>query len=282
MRSPLKAAVPIAVAVGLIAASPAAAENPAPKAKAAGTDAVTLDYPSLVQTRVNRTERAIERATNRIENGNVAGAATTFKVVRRQLGAAWRGTKYVIRTTPPPPPAEDAMFRPRAKASGDPVGPTLAAPADTAFLVLSTQHDVAAAVAQLIDGSHGTGLAALSTTLNYTNDLRDKSIQDILTLAPPVACDPEDEDCEAPDDPAAEDARVRAQASGDPVVTTFDTVMPNVVPQIDDETQGIEGLKSDATDLTVGGRRLLNAAETQIAGTKAAINTNWPPIPVED
>jgi hypothetical protein len=270
MRSPLKAAIPIAVAVGLVAASPAAAEKPAAKAKAAGGDVVELTYPSLVKTRVDRTERAIERATNRIENGNVTGAASTFKVIRRQLGAAWRGTKYVIRTTPPPPPAEDAMFRPRAKASGGaPTGPTLAAPADTAFLVLSTMHDTSAAVVQLIDGAHGTGLNALSTTLNYANNLRDKAIQDIVALAPPA--------------PPAEDARVHAKASGDaPVGSTFDTVMPNVIPQIDDETQAIEGLKSDATDLTAGGRRLLDAAEAQIAKTKTVVNTTWPPVPAED
>jgi hypothetical protein len=283
MRSPLKIAIPIAVAVGLIAASPAAAEKPSAKAKAAGTDAVELTYPSIVQVRVNRTEKALERATKKIENGKPdAEVASTMKVVRRQLGAAWRGARYVIRTTPPPPPEEDAdLARVRAHKSGDaPVGPTLASPADTGVLVLGLQHEVATETVQLIDGAHGTGLAALSTTLYYALDSRDRAIQDILTLAPPVPCDPEDEDCEVP---GADDARVRARSAGDaPVVTTFADVMPNIPPQLDDETQAIQGTLSDATDLTAGGTRLLNLALPQIAATKTVVNTNWPPIPAED
>jgi hypothetical protein len=279
MRSPFKAAIPVAVAVGLVAASPAAADaKPSPKAKAAGDPVVELTYPSIVQVRVSRTENALERATRKIENGKPeAEIARTLKVVRRQLAAAWRGARYVIRTTPPPV-AEEA--RVRARASGDPpTGPTYAAPPETAFRVLTLQHDVATSVVQLIDGSHGTGLNALSTTLYLALDRRDQAIQDILTLAPPVPCDPEDEDCAAP---PANEARVRARASGDPVAATFDIVMPNVAPQIDDETQAIQGTLIDATDLTAGGRRLLSLALPQIAATKTVVNTNWPPIPQED
>jgi hypothetical protein len=284
MRSPLKAAIPLAVAVGLVAASPAAAEKPTPKAKAAGDPVVELTYPSIVRARVARTERALERATKKIENGKSVEAATTFKVVRRQLAAAWRGAKYVIRTTPPPP-AEEA--RVRARAAGDPpTGPVYAAPADTAFRVLTLQHDVAAEIAQLIDGSHGTGLDALSTTLYLSLDRRDAALRDILTLAPPAPC-PDPEDCEVeepeePEEPGADAAGVRAHAAGDPVASTFETVMPNVAPQIDDEIQTYQGLLSDATDLTAGGRRLLQAANNQAAATKTVVNTNWPPIPQED
>ena len=106
MRS-LRAIVPLAVAASLVAVSPAAADAKAPakaKAKAAGSDVVQVIYPSLVQVRIGRTERALERATRKVENNKVAEAATTLKVVRRQLAAAWRGTKYVIRTAPPPVP----------------------------------------------------------------------------------------------------------------------------------------------------------------------------------
>ena len=72
--------------------------------------------------------------------------------------------------------------RPRPRAAATPVGPTYATPAETAFAVLSLQHDVTAAVVQLIDGSHGTGLKALSTTLYLTLDRRDRAIQDIKAL----------------------------------------------------------------------------------------------------
>jgi hypothetical protein len=270
MRS-LRQVVPLALAAGVVALAPAAADAKAtPRAHASGGDVVTPTYPSIVQVRVNRTERALDRATRKIENGKIDKAATTFKVVRRQLAAAWRGAKYVIRTTPPPPATEDRV-RPHARKSGGaPVGPTLASPADTAMLVLTTMHDVAVNVTQLIDGSHGTGLNALSRTLNFTDDRRDGALNYILSVAPPA--------------PATEDVwRPKARKSGGaPVATTFDTVMPNLIPQFDDELQGIEGLKVDATDLTAGGRRVLTAAGAQVERSKAFVNTHWPPVPPED
>jgi hypothetical protein len=273
MRSPMRAAVPVAVAIGLVAAAPAADAKAPPKAQASGGDVVELTYPSIVRTHVTRAERAMERATRKIENDKPDKAARPLKVVRRQVAAAWRGAKYKIRTTPPPP-AEDAQARPRARPSGDgPTGPTYASPADTGFRVLTLQHDVAADVTQLIDDTPDTSLEALSTTLQFTLDLRDQAIQDILTLAPPAPSEDED----------ADDARVHARASGGgPVVSTFDTVMPNVTPQLDDEIDTIEGTKSDSSDLTAAGRGLLDAAATQIGKTKTVVNSHWPPIPDED
>ena len=270
MRSK-RAALALALAASAIAAAPgtAGAADPPAKAHAAGGDAVQLIYPSLVRIRYNRAERALDRAGRKIDAGQLDKAATALKVVRRQTAAAWRGTKYVIRTTPPPP-AEEDLFRPRARKSGGaPAGPTYAAPPDTAFKVLGLMHDVSSEMVQQIDGAHGAGLAPLSTTLNWVNNRRDQAIQYIFSVAPPA--------------PATEDVfRPRARKAGDPVVTTFDTVMPNVTPDLDDEIQAIDGLKSDATDLTVGGRRLLNAAENQIEATRTFVNTKWPPVPVED
>jgi len=270
MRSIPPTAVPPALAAGLIAAAPAAADaKPAPHARASGAPTIVLTYPSVVQVRINRAERALERATKRIENGDVAKAALSLKVVRRQTAAAWRGAKYVIRTTPPPVPPEDLRVR---ASQDDPVGPTYASPAETGFAVLSLQHDVATSVVQLIDGSHGTGLKALSTTLYLTLDRRDRAIQDIKALAPPL---PPEEDLAA--------KRLRARASQDEEAPVgFETVMPNTIGQFDDETQAIEATKSDATDLTAGGRRLLNAAGIQIAATKNTVNTIWPPVVPED
>jgi hypothetical protein len=272
MRSIPRVAVPLALAAGVVAAAPAAADvKPAPHARVSGSPTVELVYPSVVQVRIGRVERALERATKRIENGDVAKAALSLKVVRRQTAAAWRGAKYVIRTTPPPVPPEDLRVRARSS-QDDAVGPTYASPAETGFAVLSLQHDVTAAVVQLIDGSHGTGLKALSTTLYLTLDRRDRAIQDIKALAPPL---PPEEDKAA--------ASVRARASQDEEAPVgFETVMPNTIGQFDDETQAIEATTSDATDLTAGGRRLLNAAELQIAATKNTVNTIWPPVVPED
>jgi hypothetical protein len=271
MRSIPRAAVPLALAAGLVAVAPAAAgAKAAPEAHASGSPTVEIIYPSIVQVRVNRAERALERATKRIENGDVAKAALSLKVVRRQTAAAWRGAKYVIRTAPPPVPPED--LRPRARASDDPTGPTYASPAESAFAVLTLQHDVATSVVQLIDGSHGTGLQALSRTLYLILDRRDRAIQDIRTLAPPPP---------PPEDLARKSARARASQDEDAPVG-FETVMPNTIAQFDDETQAIEATKSDATDLTAGGRRLLSAAGVQIAATKTVVNSVWPPVVPED
>ena len=273
MRSPIRAAVPVAVAIGLVAAAPAADAKAPPQAQASGGDVVELTYPSIVRIPVGRTERALKRATRKIENDKPEAAARPLKVVRRQMAAAWRGAKYKIRTTPPPP-ADDARVPPRARPSGDgPTGPTYASPADTGFRVLTLQHDVAAELTQLIDGAPDASFDALSTTLSFTLDNRDQAIQDILSLAPPAPSDDED----------ADEASVPARASGDgPVVTTFDTVMPNVPPQLDDELEAIDGTKSDSTDLSVAGRSALDAAEAQIGKTKTVVNSHWPPIPPED
>jgi hypothetical protein len=136
-------------------------------------------------------------------------------------------------------------------------------------MVLSLQHDVAAGVIQLIDGAHGTGLNALSTTLNFTLDARDKAIKDILALVPPAP-------------PAQARSGPSAHASGGAVVgNTFDTLMPNTIVDFDDEMQAIDGLTTDATDLTTGGRRLLSAAMVQILRTERVVNAHWPPIPAE-
>ncbi len=266
MRS-LRAIVPLAVATSLVAVSPAAADAQAPaKAHASGSDVVALTYPSLVQVRIGRTERALERATRKIENNKPVEAATTLKVVRRQLSAAWRGAKYVVRTAPPPaPPAEDARVRAQKSQAR-----TYATPPETAYRVLTLQHDVASAMVALIDGSHGTGLDALSTTLNQVNDRRDQALQYILSVTPPA--------------PPAEDARVRARKSQEEedAAPTFATVMPPYAADLDDELQAITGTLTDATDLTAGGRRLLNAANAQVTKTKSFVSTNWPILPADD
>jgi hypothetical protein len=267
MRRTLKSLAPLAVAAAAVAPSTAGARA-TPAAHAAGGDVVVLTYPSLVKTRIARARRALKLSIRQMENGKPSAA--TLKIVRRQMAAAWRGAKYIIRTTPPPPPAEDRSAPSARSSGGGPTGPVKAAPADTAFLVITLEHAVAAGMIQSADGSHGTGLNALSTTLNFALNQRDQAIQDIIALAPPAP-------------PADDRAAPAARASGgEAVVSTFETVMPDAAGQLDDELQAIDGLKSDATDLTAGGRRLLSAATTHIAKTRGVINRTWPPIPVED
>jgi hypothetical protein len=270
MRSPIRTAVPLALAAGIVAVAPAAAQKPAPSAHAAGGGApLVIAYPSIVQTRVGRARRALRRAVNETESDSPSAAVqvASLKVVRRQMAAAWRGAKYVIRTTPPPVATDAGVHAHKSQSVLDVTG-TPASAADTGLLVLMLQHHVAATMLQLIDGAHGTGLNAISSTLNFTLNRRDAAIQDIFQLSPPA--------------PPAADARVHAHASGGlPVATTFDTQMPLYVGFLTDETQAVDGLKSEATDLTNGGRRLLNDAQTQILRTRGFVNATWPPIPVD-
>jgi hypothetical protein len=274
MRCTLSSLAPLAVVAGLAAAVPAGAQpTPPPPAHAAGGDVVTLTYPSLVTSRVRSTRRALKRATALIEDGQRAKGATALKIVRTRMAAAWRGARYVVRTTPPPP-ADEARDRADAHAGGGgPVGPTKAGAADTAFLVLTLQHDVGAGVIDLLDADDGTSLTPLGTTLRFALAQRDRAIRDIRAFAPP-----------APADEARVDPRpVHARASGDgPTVATFDTVMPSVTDQLDDELQAIDGVMADSAGLTAGGRQVLNAAATRVTRTKATVNKVWPPVPAED
>jgi hypothetical protein len=290
MRS-LRAIVPLALVTGALSASPAlASPAPPPKAHAAGDAAVELIYPSLVTKRLDRVQRSLDRAEDYVDDGNKLAASTALLAARHDLTAAWRGAQYAISTAPPPPPAEEARlhagasagasmyakkFRAdllrqlraaRAKrglsahAAGDPVGPTIAAPADTAFLVLSAQHEAIATAFGLVDATSGAFLDAPSKTMFAALNQRDAAVAFIRTALPPTPPDPEGGEAEPP------------------LTSTSDTVMPNVIPQIDDEAQHASGLLTGGT-ISAGGRRILQLAQSQAALTKNTINTVWPPAP---
>ena len=65
-------------------------------------------------------------------------------------------------------------------------------------------------------------------------------------------------------------------------MTTFDQLMPNVLVQLDDELQAIQGMQSEATYLPTAGRQVLQSAETKISASKRFVNAHWPPVPPED
>jgi hypothetical protein len=263
----------LTVAVAMASSGPATAGAQPPAAHASGGEAIVLTYPSLVKARVTATRRALKRAAVCLEDGRPAQGAAALRLARRQMAAAWRGARYVMRTTPPPV-ADEARVPSHAHASGGgPTGPTRAAPADTALLVLTLHHAVAASTIQLVDGATGSSLAALVTTLDSALAQRDTAIQDIRTLAPPS--------------PLAEEDRVRGKAlahasGGEPTVSSFATLMPDVVTHVDDEVQEIDGILSESPDLSATGRRGLRAAITRLSRTRATVNALWPPIPVED
>jgi len=248
----------LAFAAGLVTASPAAASSQAagPLAHAAGGDAPSV-IPAIVRTRVKRTERALDRLSDAVDDGDAAQAARSGKIIRRQVSSAWRGAKYYIRHAPPP--ADEA------RVSGDGGGGTVVADAPTAALAVFQLHDqVVSDVVELTDGARGATLRALSATLFFVLDRRDAAIEDVRALAPPAA-----------DDDAL--VLVHARASGDGEAVTFDLAMPQVTAMLDDEMQQIDGLQSDAVDLSAGGRRTLGDAAAQILLTRRKVNSYWPP-----
>lgn len=280
MRTP-RALLPLAVAAGLaIAASPASAapSSPFPPGE---DDPPTV--PSLIQTRIDRAENALERLSEKVDDQDSAGVVRVSKVIRRQTAAAWRGAKYYLRTAPPPV-GEDAARAAGMKRSlmqDDPVGPVVADPYLSAVVVFGLVHDVTSQTIELTDGAHGNTLAGLSKTLFWSLDKRDAMVKDAQAFEPPVV-----------DEPDAAAARklqaIISTGSGlrklmdDPVGGSFAALMPVVTAGLDDELQHIDGLRTDATDLNARGKSILRQALTQILLTQRSINAIWPPAPVDD
>jgi hypothetical protein len=136
----------------------------------------------------------------------------------------------------------------------------IADPVTTAMAVFDSFHGVTSTVVELTDGARVPVLDAMSRTLFLALDRRDRAIEDVHTLAPPV---PEED---------------LARAAQDDEAPTFDLTMPTLPVWLDDEIQHIDGLLADATDLRPGGTRILNRARAQIVRTETRINTYWPPV----
>src|SRR4051812_5406692 len=115
----MKAVIPLALALCAVAASPAAAKEGtkprAPVAHAAGGNAGTPTYPGLVNNRLVRTQRALDRALGYADDGETAKALSSLYSARLQVKLAWRSAKYVIQHAPPPAPAGDDLM---ARVSG--------------------------------------------------------------------------------------------------------------------------------------------------------------------
>src|SRR3954471_11498000 len=150
--------LPVALVAALAAAAPAAAQA-APVAHAAGGDAPPT-IPSIIQTRITRTENALDRLTQKVDDNDVAGVTRTGKTIRRQMAAAWRGAVWYLKN-PPPPAGEDLArakaavkhHKPRARAADDPTGPVIADPPTSMLAVFQLQHEIAATMTELTDGA---------------------------------------------------------------------------------------------------------------------------------
>jgi hypothetical protein len=278
---PLRRAVPLALAVGLVAVSPAAAvpgAGRAPVARAAGSGGGPPVYPGLVNTRLVRTQKALDRAVDYADDGQTDKAVSALYAARLQVKLAWRAGKYVIQHAPPPAPgaglarqripvrlrARAQRKRVHARKSGAPPagGSTVADQYTTAGGVLDMQHTVAQTAIGMIDTAHGKLRDSLSRTIFTALDQRDAAVAYIHSI-------------DTPPPPG----KGLARASGAPVGGNWSSIMPPVAGAIDDEVNQIEGAIGLSTTLGVGIRRILQDAEFQAVKTQRTINGYWPPVP---
>jgi hypothetical protein len=257
----LRFTAPIAVAAALAAvafgprlgASPAEARSTAPGGPVAtliGGDPAPPPIQSLVQTRISRAEAALDRATTAADQAAPADAVTELGAAVTHMRKAWSGARFIIKTTPPPPPVAEEG-RVHARAGGDLVGPAVATPEDAALAVFGLQHEVLTTAVGLIDGADPALAPTLKTTINAAFAARNWAIDFIHKQPAP---------------PVAEDA------------VTWATVMPNLLPQLDDEVQQAQGVQSMVTTSPIP----LNRVADRATATKNLVNQYWPPIPAED
>jgi hypothetical protein len=232
----------------------------APIAQASGGDAGPPLYPSIVNVRLVRAEAALARATTWVDQGIPANAVVELYAARSNMRAAWTAATYVIENAPPPV-AGDGAF---AHTSGGAVAGAFASPEETGFAVLSLQHDVVTTAIGLIDTVDATLLPNLRPTIRGAINARDAAIAYIHSIAPP---------------PVAGDGSVHADASGTPVASGWDTLMPTALPILDDEIQEIKGTVATNTALATGVPGFLRNMRLRDLETQNTINQYWPPLP---
>jgi hypothetical protein len=259
--------LPLALAIGLVAAAPAAAhQGRAPVARSAGDGAGPPVYPGLVNTRLQRTQKALDRAVDYADDGAPDKAISALYSARLQLKLAWRAGRYAIEHAPPSGPAPDARRRVRNLVGLRARASAVADPYTTAGGVLDMQHTVAQTAVGMIDMAHGKLRDSLSRTIFTALDQRDAAVAYIHSIDVPAP---------PPDDR-------RARASGAPVGGSWATVMPAVAEAIDDEVNQVDGVVGLSTTLGAGIRSVLGSAEVQMIKTQRMVNELWPPVPGDD
>jgi hypothetical protein len=273
----IKAVLPAALAIGLVMTPAALADSGSAKsdpvrAKAAGSDGPPPVLPSLVRTRIARGTKAIERAGDWVDQDDHAKAVVSLRNIRRNMYAAWRGAVDVVENAPPPPPPGDDLRRViRVHGRlGAHASATYLSPEETAVAVLNFQHDVAGAAYGLLDGAKGALRDAVSTTMFAALNRRDLAVVYIHNRPVPP-----------PPPPDLARASAHAHASQEDAPPSFATLMPGIVPDLDDELTQTKGLLRGGA-LTPGEKRIMGQARAQLLETKDQINTWWPPVVGDD
>ncbi|HEX8064993.1 MAG TPA: hypothetical protein VF520_00550 [Thermoleophilaceae bacterium] len=124
---------------------------------ARGAQGLRGDVPSRVASRVRRARRALERAEDRIDDGENAGAVASLASVRKNLATALEAAGKRISADNGP-----ASFR----------------------AVTSTHHAVVDGTVGMFDGvDDGAVVDALATTLKASLDGRDQAVDSIAALS---------------------------------------------------------------------------------------------------
>ena len=225
-----------------------------PVAHASGGDAPPPPLPSFVQVRVDRAEAALERAAAHVDQGQSNLAVGELSSVATNMKKAWIAARYIVKNSVPADPEAE-----------EPVVSPFATPEDTVAGVLTLQHDVVTTAIGLINGPDPALAPTIDTTITAALTGRDTIVNYIHTHQPAAP-------------PEADAGGARAHASGDPIISTWDTVMQGAAAQIDDEVQHATGTRKTNPTSPIDLRSVSNRATT----TQTTINGFWPPVPVED
>jgi hypothetical protein len=223
----------VALSAGLVAAAPAAAHGGGGDHGQRGH--ARADVPKRVATRVRRAERALDRASAYVEDGDNGSATKALTAVDRNLAKALKA----------------AQRRISAEADNGP---------DAAAAVAQADDDVISEIAGLFDGPVDSSLESpLNDTLNGAIDGRDALVASIAALSDPsdyadvldrIDSDVSDEidgiDEALADDDLSDAAKADLQAARDKLTATQTTVQ-GLVDQV-----GASDSSSDASDDTSG------------------------------
>jgi hypothetical protein len=150
-------------------AKPLAAAAPA-RAAAEDTDEVVL--PSRVANLIARTNKALSKATEHVDEAEYTKAIVSLRAVRRSLTAADKAARRAMNAVPADPEAE-----------GVTTGP------DSVIAVLTLDQQVITGLAELLNGQSGSLVGAIGTTMTAAQNTRDKLVDAVIALDPEGAAD---------------------------------------------------------------------------------------------
>jgi hypothetical protein len=171
---PLRTTLPLSLLLGLALASPAAAHarshgdaKPVARAAQEETDEAPV-LPSRVAVAIRRSQGALERAEEHLDEGEYSKAIVSLRSVRRNMYRADRAATHQLNA--PPPTDEDA--------EAPTTGP------DSVIAVLGLEHSIVTTTAGLFDANSKGVVDGLTHALYRTLDARDRMLDAVIGLDP--------------------------------------------------------------------------------------------------